>query len=218
MSALLSAADVTFEAVAHEYRLPDGTVIPSVTQILKAVGVAVDFEGLASLGRRVADAIDLKREIGSALHADAHAYDDNDLDWSTVDPRVEPYLRAWATFRENIGLIPTTRERLVFHPSYRFAGTLDGIFLTQSGERVLVDIKCGDPEDSGCAFQTAAYQCAFQAEHVDVVIDERWGVQLTPDRQIPYRISPYTDWRDISKFQAFLTTYNCQAARRRRAA
>lgn len=214
----LVSADVSFEAIGHEYRLPDGRRVPGVTEILSAVGVSVDFEGLASMGRRVADAIDLKREIGHTLHQDAHAFDDDDLDWSTVDPRVLPYLRAWATFRENSRLMPTTRERLVYHPTLGYAGTLDGIFVLPNNRRVLVDIKTGDPDDSGCAFQTAAYQAAYQAEHPDLPIHERWGVRLTPDHGIPYRISPYTDWTDFARFQAFITTYHCQAARRRRAA
>ncbi len=214
----LTAAHITFEPVAHEYRRPDGQRVPGVTEILSAVGVSVDFEGLASMGRRVADAIDLKREIGHALHADAHAYDDNDLDWNTVDPRVLPYLTAWADFRENSGLRPTTRERLVYHHALSYAGTLDGIFVLPNNRRVLVDIKTGDPDDSGCAYQTAAYQAAYQAEHPDQPIHERWGVRLTPDLSIPYRVSPYADWTDFAKFSAFLTTFHHQAARRRRAA
>lgn len=216
----LTAADVTFEPLRHEYMLPNGTLVPSVTEILRAVGVSTDFEGLASLGRRVADAIDLKREIGHALHADAHAFDDDDLDWTTVDPRVEPYLRAWVTFRENTGLVPTVRERRVYHPVYGYAGTLDGIFALPAGRRALVDIKTGDPDDSGCAYQTAAYLAAYVAEHPEhherELISERWGVQLVPDRAVPYRICRYTDWQDFPRFQAFLTTYFHQAGRRRR--
>lgn len=215
----LTAADVAFEPVAHEYRLPDGLRIPGVTEILSAVGVSVDFEGLASIGRRVADAIDLKREIGHALHHDAHAYDDDDLEWSTVDPRVEPYLRAWVTFRENSRLTPTTRERLVYHATYGYAGTFDGIFEKPDGGLVLIDIKTGDPDDSGCQYQTAAYLAAYQHEHgLTSTLVDRWGVQLVPQRVIPYRISPYTAWDDFARFQAFLTTFHCQAARRRKAA
>jgi hypothetical protein len=64
---------------------------------------------------------------------DAHAFDDDDLDWHSVDPRVEPYLRAWQAFRANTGVVPITRERMVLHPGLWFAGTLDGVFLTQGG-------------------------------------------------------------------------------------
>src|SRR5262245_41022666 len=106
-----SSADVQLERATHTYRLRDGgRVLPSVTQILQAVGVAVDFDEIAAISLRVEEGIAFKRELGIVLHQDAHAYDDDDLDWSTVHPAVEPYLQAWATFRENTGLIPLTRE------------------------------------------------------------------------------------------------------------
>lgn len=217
-----TSRDVSFVADVHEYHLPDGTRLPSVTEILQETGVAVDFDALAGLSHRIEQAIDLKRDVGRALHADAWAYDDNDLDWATVDPRVRPYLEAWVTFRENTSLAPLTRERLVYHPIYGYAGTLDGIFAKPNGRRVLVDLKTGDPDSSGCQFQTAAYREAYVFEHrdEDPRMDpiERWGVQLTPERRVPYRIFPYEAFDDFAKFQSFVTTYHCQAARRRTAA
>lgn len=212
---IASGASLSFDPATHTYRTPDGIVVPSVTQILKAVGVSVDFEEIAEMSTKLGEQIEFRRALGTAVHADAHAYDDGDLDWQTVDPRVEPYLEAWATFRENTGLQPLTRERRVYHASRGYCGTLDGIFLTPQDRRVLVDIKTGDPEDAGARYQLAAYQAAFQYEHDDFAIDERWSVQLTPDRVIPYRVTPYTDWTDWPSFQAFLTTFACQAARRR---
>jgi hypothetical protein len=213
-AAAFSSADLSFDAELHEYRLPTGQRVPSVTEVLCAVGVSTDFEGLRLGSARIRQAIDLKRDIGTALHHDAHAYDDNDLLWASVDPRVEPYLRAWATFRENTGATPLTRERRLFHPLYGYAGTLDGIFLLPTGRVVLVDLKTGDPVDSGCRFQTAAYLEAFKAEHPEQLVHERWAVRLTPDLAVPYRITPYADWQDFQRFQAFLTTYACQAERR----
>lgn len=211
----MTAATLAFDPLCHEYRLPDGQLVPSVTQILSAVGVSVDFEGLMAMSAERSRQIEAKRALGTAVHADCHAFDDDDLVWSTVDPQVLPYIRAWETFRANTGLLPLTRERKVFHPTQFYCGTLDGIFEMPTGRRVLVDIKTGDPEDSGCQFQTAAYHAAYRIDHPDEVIDERWGVQLVPDRAVPYRISPYTDWRDFGAFQAFVTTYQNQAARRR---
>ena len=207
---------VVLDPLTHRYMADDG-VVPGVTEILSAVGVSTDFDELRAMSSRTSRAIDEKRDIGSALHADAHAYDDEDLDWFTVDPRVEPYLRAWAQFRANTCLVPITRERLVFDPHYRYAGTLDGIFQTPQGRVVLVDIKTGDPELSGCQYQTAAYAYAYTLA-AGTVVNERWGVQLIPNREVPYAITPYTDWRDFQKFCAFVTTYYCQAARRRRTA
>jgi len=213
----MTAAALSFDAAVHEYRLADGRLVPSVTQILSAVGVAVDFEGLRSMSAKLAEDIEVKRHIGTAVHMDAHAFDDDDLEWSTVDPRVAPFVLAWATFRENSGLVPLTRERRVFHPDHFYCGTLDGVFLSPHGARVLVDIKTGDPDDSGCAYQTAAYQAAYAIEHPDEPIAERWAVQLTPEHAVPYRVTPYTDWRDFQTFQAFVTTFANQAARRRAA-
>lgn len=211
----MTSADLAFDAVAHEYRLPDGTRVPGVTEILRTVGVSADFEALAASSSRIADAIALKREIGHALHADAHAFDDDDLDWQTVDPRVEPYLRAWACFRGNTKLEPLTRERRVYHPHLRYAGTLDGIFRAPSGRIVLVDIKTGDPDDSGCQFQTAAYQLAHAITSPEQAVHERWGVQLVPGLSVPYRISQYIDFRDFAIWEAIVTTYYRQAIRRK---
>lgn len=208
------AADIQFDSAGHIYTLPDGRVVPSVTEILGAVGVATNFEELGAMSAKAASDIDHKRALGSALHLDAHAFDDNDLDWNTVHPDVLPYLEAWVTVRQNKGLIPLTRERRVFHPVHFYSGTLDGIFITPAGRRILVDIKTGDPEDGGCRFQTAAYDAAYRFEHPDEQIHERWAVQLVPGLAVPYRITPYTAWRDFAAFQAFCTTYHHQAARR----
>lgn len=207
---------LSFDPIEHAYRLPGGERVPSVTEILGAVGVSVDFEALGERSPRTADAILAKRQLGHALHADAHAFDDDDLVLESVDERVRPYLDAWITFRANMQLTPEARERRVYHDELHFAGTLDGIFRLPSGRRVLVDIKTGDPDDSGCQFQTAAYQAAYLVEHPHEPIHERWGVQLVPGAVVPYRISPYADWRDWACFKAFVTTYHCQVARRGR--
>lgn len=210
----MNGVALTFEADRHEYRV-DGAVVPSVTQILSACGISIDFEELAGKSRRIGLAIDDKRAIGQAVHADAHAYDDNDLDWSTVDDRVRPYVEAWATFRQNSGLIPLTRERRVFEPHLRYAGTLDGVFAKAPAVRVLADIKCGDPESAGARYQLAAYQLAHDLEHPHEPIHERWSVQLTPGRTTPYRVTRYDDWRDFETWRAIVATYYAQAARRR---
>jgi hypothetical protein len=122
---------VNFEPAGHIYRLNEtGEILPGVTTILKDTGISKDFDDLASMGSQKKHEIELKREIGTALHADTHAFDDDDIDLAKVNPLVAPYLDAWITFRGNYPqLKPAVRERLVYHPGYRFVGTLDGIFL-----------------------------------------------------------------------------------------
>jgi hypothetical protein len=50
-------------------------------------------------------------------------------------------------------------------------------------------------------------------------ITERWSVQLTPGKKIPYRVTPYNEhpYLDDEKFKAFVVTYHEQADRRRAA-
>lgn len=217
MTTALPSPALTFDATAHEYRTADGRVVPSVTQVLHAVGIATDFEAIAARSSRLAEAIEFRRALGTAAHADCHAFDDDDLDWAAVDERVAPYVGAWVTFRQNSGLMPVARERRVFHPTLFYAGTLDGVFLRPNGARVLVDIKLGDPKDAGAAYQTAAYEAAYLLEHPEQPIAERWAVQLIPGRTIPYAITNYSArydaWRDFQVFQAAVTVYAAQAAR-----
>lgn len=125
---------IAFEPEMHVYRHKEsGLSVPGVTSILLATGVSTDFETLSNLKHSLKHAIALKRDIGKALHADAHAFDDHDIDWSTVHDDVRRYLDCWVTFRENYAhLRPATRERIVYHPNLRFAGTLDAIFLQDS--------------------------------------------------------------------------------------
>ena len=98
---------------------------------------------------------------------------------------------------------------------------LHGIFRQPgSGRRILVDIKTGDPDDSACHLQTAAYAEAHAVACPDEAVDERWAVQLCPDRAIPYRVTNYSArqdaWRDFGLFLTCLTVYNLQPVRRRR--
>ena len=209
------AIALSFDPVAHVYALPDGRFVPSVTKILAAVGVSTDFEQIGAMWSLMRDRIEFKRDLGTAVHADCHAWDDTDLDLDTVHPDVRPYVDAWITFRANTGFQPDARERRVYHSGLFYCGTLDAIGPIRSGRRVLVDIKTGDPDDAGAQFQTAAYQAAYLTDHPDEAIDERWSVQLCPDSAIPYRVHPYTDWSDFQKFSAFVTTFHEQACRRR---
>lgn len=176
---------IDFEAAGHVYRLKEtGEVLPSVTTILKETGISKDFDNLSSMGSKLRHDISTKRDLGTAVHADSHAFDDDDLDWETVNSEVRPYVEAWAVFRQNYPhLRPAVRERLVYHPGYRFVGTLDGIFML-AGER-------------------------------EIDITERWSVQLTPGRKVPYRTTPYLDhYGDMEAFKSFAVTWHNQCARR----
>lgn len=213
---MATSRDIDFDPSSHVYRLvPSGLVLPSVTQILRETRVSTDFEALRRMGGERAEHIDAARAIGSAAHADAHAYDDGDLNWLTVHPDVLPYVEAWAVFREHKKLSPTVRERIVYHPTLGYTGTLDGIFTSPAYDApILIDIATGDPRSSAKQFQTAAYLGAYAVEHPAAAACARWAVQLIPERRVPYEITPYVDWKDFEKWRAFVTTFYEQAERR----
>lgn len=216
---VLTAADLRYDPVSHTSTAPDGSAIPHVTAVLYAVGVAKDFETLAGMSGRLALAIKEKRALGTVVHADCHAFDDGDLVWSTLDPRSAPYVEAWSVCRDQLGLVPLTRERRLFHADLRYTGILDGVFRTPNGERVLVDLKLGSPDDAAAHLQTAAYESAYIHEHPTEAISARWAIQLCPGLRQPYRVTNYSArldaWRDAGIFQACLVVYWAQAGRRR---
>lgn len=211
----MTGAQLIFDPTDHTYWRPPGRVtglnpVPNVTSILQAVGVSCNFEQVPQAR------LEHRGQLGSAVHTDCHAFDDDDLIWESVHPLVVPYIDAWRTFREHMDAQPLHRERRVYHPTLHYCGTLDGIFVVRGLRQVLIDLKIGDPDDAAAQFQTAAYAEAHRAEYPDVRIDERWAVQLCPGLTIPYRVTPYRDYLDFRKFSAFLTTYHEQHSRRRR--
>lgn len=216
-----SIDDVSYDPETHRSTLPDGTDVPHVTHVLTETRISKDFDDLSNVSPRVRHNVEFAGARGTAMHADCHAYDDDDLDWDSVDPITRPYVEAWATLREHMRLRPLLRERRLFSRLHVYTGHTDGIFFCETlGLYVLADLKSGDPDDSGCRWQTAAYEAAYREDAAHVVtVDRRWGIRLQPGKRIPYRISDYaaspTSALDFNTFLAFLTTYRHQAARRR---
>lgn len=212
--ALTRLDDLRYDPETHTTTLPDGTDVPHVTHILDAVRVRTDFEELSDLGPRHAERIKLAGARGTAVHADCHAYDDDDLDWDMVDERVRPYVEAWAQFREDKGIRPMVRERRLFHRRHRFTGIMDGLFVTLDGRQIIADIKTGDPAAAAGHLQTAAYQLALEDMQPDLVVHERWAVWLRPGRTVPYTVENYSARPDAAthmfRFLACLTVYREQ--------
>lgn len=230
---MLTAADLTYDPETHTSVATDGSDVPHVTHILAAVGVSVDFEAIAASRLGMADRLEYRRQLGTAFHVDSHAYDDGDLDWATVHADVVPYVRAWAECREVLGLGPVARERRLYHPLHRYTGIMDGVFEREwdqqparksrrygRRQRILVDLKLGDPKESAARWQTAAYEAAYLVEHPDESIDERWAIRIMPERRVPYVVANYSAEPDaprhFQQFCAFLCTFNHQIVRRAR--
>src|SRR5690606_3454689 len=195
----------TFDEAKHECRL-GGQVIPSVTQVLEAVGI-IDYSYIPRETREMA------LERGSMVHRATEFDDAGDLDDETLDPILAPYVTANRRFRADVGFEPELIEHRDFHRVYKYAGTLDrrGVALKR---KIIVDYKTNLAEE-WVRMQLAAYAGFFPAPSEFV----RWCVELHSDST--YRIIEYQPaaWRrDFNDFLCALRCYQLQGDYRRRRA
>lgn len=109
----------------------DGERLPSVTEVLRGVGLIRGFGSCEHLER------------GTAVHEACCAVDlglDYDLpeEW-------KGYVMAYMAFLSDFRPEPVMIEQGVWHDVHRYAGTLDRVYLID-GERWIADIKTGSPE------------------------------------------------------------------------
>lgn len=130
----------------HRYRI-GGVEIPSVTQVINSV-----------LPGWKADEYFLTR--GSAMHAGCELMDAGTLDWSSVAPEIEGRLRAWQKFREEYPATVAACEVPLSHQLYRFAGTLDRVFV-EPYAHVIGDIKSSIAPQ--VVIQLGAYSLLWEA-------------------------------------------------------
>lgn len=167
-------AALQFDEATHTYTL-DGEVLPSVTQILEGVGI-IDYSHIPSSTREMA------LERGRIVHRVTQLDDEGDLDESTVDEAIVPYLGSWRRFRADTGFVPNEVERRGHHQRFRYAGTRDRVG-PMNGAAWLVDIKTNDAPE-WVRMQTAAY-AAFDPEPRRF---KRVCVELKATGKVPYRI------------------------------
>lgn len=182
---------ITLNREDHTYHDETGVRWPSVTEVLGGVGL-IDFPGVnyAVLGRG--------RDRGSKVHEMLWYFDEGDLDESSIDPALMPYLAGYKKFLSESGFEPELIEFKVHHDTYRFAGTLDRTGF-MGKEQVLFDIKTGQI-DKWVALQTAAYEMCLTG------IYHRYALQLTAAGK--YKLTRFSDHRDRQVWLACLSVYN----------
>lgn len=181
---------LTFDAASHTYYL-DGMGVPSVTQILRAMGL-IDFSGVPDYYLLAA------RDRGSKVHRMLHYYDDGDLDEGGLDPALAPYLTAYRRFRADSGFTPDLIEHPVYSETWKYAGTLDRTG-QMNGRPTLIDFKSGGL-DKWVALQTAAYADCLEGCYV------RCGLQLRRDGT--YRLHQFSDHKDRQIWMAAVALYH----------
>lgn len=182
---------LTFDADVHRYYW-NGLPVPNVTTVL---------EPIEELWRVSPEILQRKADLGRRIHLACQLDDDDDLDESSVQDDEAPYLEAWRRFRTDKRVMIESAEEMLYHPIYRYAGTLDRV-LRFDGFRWLADIKISVEVYASAAVQTAAY---LQAKR-DQGIQKRAAIQLRDDGR--YRLREFTDPADWPCFLSLLTIHN----------
>lgn len=179
-----------FKPETHQYFL-DGVELPSVTSILKAEGF-INTQFYTEFGR----------DRGTATHLACQLLDEDDLDWETLDPVLEPYVRAYELFKKQSGFQPISIERQVYNPTLRYAGTLDrtGAF-TQ--DAAIIDIKTGSiPNWAG--LQLEAYRACLNEPR------RRFALELRENAT--YKLKEFKDPNDKHTWASIVAVYHWKKA------
>lgn len=194
---------LTFDPATHTYTL-DGRVVPSVTQVLRALPddyAMVDpavLERAAELGRAVHRIIELDILGGLVLEE--------------VDFHLLPYLDQWREFLASSGFRPLLSESLVASRRYGYAGTLD-LFGLLNGRKALLDNKRTAAVPRKAGPQTAGYRIALSETRPDLLAPDepvdRFALHLTPNR---WQLVPFRAATDQRVFLSALTIYQWSKA------
>lgn len=190
---------LAFDHATHTYTL-DGRVLPSVTQVLQAVGL-VNSDWFT----------DEARLRGQYVHAAIALDQEGALDDATLDPALVPYVAAWRQFVRDTGFVALSWEQPVVDAERGYAGTYDVIGRLTSTIGVLppalIDIKSGAPQ-AWVALQTAAYARAARTPAMPLLA--RAALWLRADGT--YRYLPQTNRADERVWLAALEVYQWQTA------
>ena len=182
-----------FEPVGHLYHTNDGTCLDSVTTILKAELGLYQFSSQNAANR------------GTRVHKACQYLDEKDLDRSSLDSEVGPYVDQYEMAIAHHGIKVHKNELCRYSPKYMYAGTIDKI-VTIGGENGVLDLKTGSLE-KWHKWQVAPYFDMVKDEFAayGLPLTRRWGLILTPTS---YRLVEHTGPRDMLEFLTFLAAHN----------
>lgn len=182
---------LNFDSANHAYTL-DGVRVPSVTEILSPLN---DFSMIRP------DVLETARVFGQHVHEACDLYDRDELDWSSLDTDLVPYVEGWKQFIEESGAIVIGSEIRVFHEKLMYAGSPDKVLAW--GNRVVIpDLKATAIVPRSVGAQTAAYAEAYHSMHGGKK-PERYCIHLLEGK---YRTHPRKESADWS---LFVSALNC---------
>ncbi|MCI4625031.1 MAG: hypothetical protein L3V56_03625 [Candidatus Magnetoovum sp. WYHC-5] len=176
-----------YDDFTHTYTV-DGTVVPSVTQILKEFGFykGEQYFTTSSSGR------------GKYIHEACQMYDEGVLDLDSAALEHKGYIQGWVNFLQETKLHVIDIERPIYHELYRFAGTVDRFGILY-GKKVILDIKTGVPQPSD-RLQTAGYQWLYNG--LCELIDGRYCLYLKQNGT--YKLKEHKEREDCNDFLALV--------------
>lgn len=186
--------ELQFDAERHEYRV-GGVLIPSVTTIIAPL---YDFSGIPLA------VMEAKRALGTAVHTACEYLDDGDLDESTLDEALRPYVAAYQRFKHEVDPHIATIEQRLHHKALQYAGTLDRL-MNIDGKWWVVDLKTTASLSPAVGVQLAAYAELVKQQEGGVE-PRRAALQLMPSGE--YKFKPYADPMDRAVFLSLLTVHN----------
>lgn len=197
---------LTFDPERHEYRW-QGALVPNVTRILAP---------LVDLSMIPPDVLENARQEGIAMHKMVELDAAGDLDVDGLPDWLRPRHAAWRKFLADTGFEVIASEQQVYHPVYRYAGTLDLIGRVPSGEVWLPDLKRSFAAGAVIGLQTSAYEAAWRAVDKALKKLRRFGLRLLESGD--YRLERFEQPDDFQTFLALLTVYRWREANQRKAA
>lgn len=179
--------------------------LPSVTEILGAVGLGKDYSHVDDATLAAA------AERGGGAHGLFEAHHYGYLDRGGIAADTKPYLAGYERFLGETGHTPIVSEFEVVSKRWRAVGHLDRIGW-HATERWLIDWKCMDSVDARAArFQLAGYRCLWNDMRPHEPIHRTVVVQLKRDGT--YRLHPVDAAAVESVFLAALVVVQAQGGR-----
>ncbi len=171
-----------FESAGHTYTL-DGQLVPSVSEVLRPI---VDYSMVPP------DVLAAAAEFGANVHLATHLFDLGELDWSTLDPLLVPYVETWKKFLDESGAIVIASEQPIAHKKLGYAGTPDRVLMWRD-QHVVPDLKSTAVVPRSVGPQTSAYAKAWQSTRGGRE-PGRCCVHLQPPKYRVHRRRESTDW------------------------
>lgn len=189
---------LTFDPEPHTYRKGE-IILPSVTQILKDVGL-IDTTFFTPE----------HAERGTLVHKATEFWDETGMDDDTFPEEFSGYLNAWKRFLEETGFEASHIE-LSCYSKLGYAGTVDRIGKTHKVNPLLLDIKTGSPQPWH-PLQLAAYSLMIKQE-LNIPIWDMWGVHLRKDGK--YSVQSYKQIEHSADWLAVLRVYQIKQGERK---